>query len=181
MEYDALAIGQWRKCIHLAHLDWLALVNLVLVRKVSHKIVLSMGSYLVLTLLNLLDCFWLADCLYCDVLYKTYSSRLFFWPFFNLQFFTVNGLGLIPGVVGRFDSSNGLRVPHIGWNALEVTKNSEILNTIQNNHVYFVHSYRAMPVCHFFSLFLPVVSIRILPCLFLILSGSLILGFYISL
>ncbi|KAF7141069.1 hypothetical protein RHSIM_Rhsim06G0219700 [Rhododendron simsii] len=57
----------------------------------------------------------------------------------------VNGLGLIPGVVGRFDSSNGLRVPHIGWNALQLTKNSEILNTIRNNHVYFVHSYRAMP------------------------------------
>ncbi|XP_058218484.1 imidazole glycerol phosphate synthase hisHF, chloroplastic [Rhododendron vialii] len=57
----------------------------------------------------------------------------------------VNGLGLIPGVVGRFNSSNGLRVPHIGWNALQLTKNSEILNTIRNNHVYFVHSYRAMP------------------------------------
>ncbi|KAG5546561.1 hypothetical protein RHGRI_018663 [Rhododendron griersonianum] len=57
----------------------------------------------------------------------------------------VNGLGLIPGVVGRFDSSNGLRVPHIGWNALQLMKNSEILNTIRNNHVYFVHSYRAMP------------------------------------
>lgn len=57
----------------------------------------------------------------------------------------VNGLGLIPGVVGRFDSSKGLRVPHIGWNALQLTSNSEILNPIRNNHVYFVHSYRAMP------------------------------------
>ncbi|CAN6691408.1 unnamed protein product [Malus baccata var. baccata] len=31
----------------------------------------------------------------------------------------VKGLGLIPGVVGRFDSSNGFRVPHIGWNSDE--------------------------------------------------------------
>ncbi|GLU23732.1 hypothetical protein SLE2022_397150 [Rubroshorea leprosula] len=57
----------------------------------------------------------------------------------------VNGLGLIPGVVGRFDSSNGFRVPHIGWNALQVYKDSDILDDIGNHHVYFVHSYRAMP------------------------------------
>ncbi|XP_019193782.1 PREDICTED: imidazole glycerol phosphate synthase hisHF, chloroplastic-like [Ipomoea nil] len=57
----------------------------------------------------------------------------------------VKGLGLIPGVVGRFDSSKGIRVPHIGWNALEITKDSGILDEIGNRHVYFVHSYRAMP------------------------------------
>ncbi|CAK9163925.1 unnamed protein product [Ilex paraguariensis] len=57
----------------------------------------------------------------------------------------VTGLGLIPGVVGRFDSANGLRVPHIGWNALQLTQNPEILEDIGNRHVYFVHSYRAMP------------------------------------
>ncbi|XWS40764.1 hypothetical protein CRYUN_Cryun17cG0023500 [Craigia yunnanensis] len=57
----------------------------------------------------------------------------------------VNGLGLIPGVVGRFSSSNGFRVPHIGWNALQIAKDSEILDDIGDHHVYFVHSYRAMP------------------------------------
>ncbi|XP_022975805.1 imidazole glycerol phosphate synthase hisHF, chloroplastic-like isoform X2 [Cucurbita maxima] len=57
----------------------------------------------------------------------------------------VKGLGLIPGVVGRFDSSNGFTVPHIGWNALEISEDSEILDEISNRHVYFVHSYRAMP------------------------------------
>nr|GMC76445.1 imidazole glycerol phosphate synthase hisHF, chloroplastic [Ipomoea batatas] len=57
----------------------------------------------------------------------------------------VKGLGLIPGVVGRFDSSKGIRVPHIGWNALEITKDSGILDEIGNQHVYFVHSYRAIP------------------------------------
>ncbi|XP_039042609.1 imidazole glycerol phosphate synthase hisHF, chloroplastic-like [Hibiscus syriacus] len=57
----------------------------------------------------------------------------------------VNGLGLIPGVVGRFNSSNDFRVPHIGWNALQVAKDSEILDDVGDHHVYFVHSYRAMP------------------------------------
>ncbi|KAL2247642.1 imidazole glycerol phosphate synthase hisHF, chloroplastic [Sesamum indicum] len=57
----------------------------------------------------------------------------------------VKGLGLIPGVVGRFDSSNGVRVPHIGWNAIHITRESQILDDIGSRHVYFVHSYRAMP------------------------------------
>lgn len=57
----------------------------------------------------------------------------------------VKGLGLIPGVVGRFDSSNGFRVPHIGWNAVQVTKDAGILDDIGGRHVYFVHSYRAIP------------------------------------
>lgn len=77
--------------------------------------------------------------------------------FFNFFFFvsmtdkmlniSVRGLGLIPGVVGRFDSSNGVRVPHIGWNALQIKKDSLILDDVGTHHVYFVHSYRAMPVC----------------------------------
>ena len=50
---------------------------------------------------------------------------------------------MIPGVVGHFDSSNGFRVPHIGWNALHAVKDSEILDDIGNLHVYFVHSYHA--------------------------------------
>ncbi|XP_026422743.1 imidazole glycerol phosphate synthase hisHF, chloroplastic-like isoform X2 [Papaver somniferum] len=58
---------------------------------------------------------------------------------------TVKGLGLIPGVVGRFDSSHGARVPHIGWNALQIKKDSEILEDVDGQHVYFVHSYRAIP------------------------------------
>ncbi|KAG2244844.1 hypothetical protein Bca52824_093316 [Brassica carinata] len=57
----------------------------------------------------------------------------------------VKGLGVIPGTVGRFDSSAGIRVPHIGWNALQVGKDSEILDDVGNRHVYFVHSYRAIP------------------------------------
>lgn len=61
--------------------------------------------------------------------------------------FAVDGLGVIPGTVDRFDSSYGLRVPHIGWNALKVRDNTEILSDIGNQHVYFVHSYRAILVC----------------------------------
>lgn len=58
---------------------------------------------------------------------------------------SVKGLGLIPGVVGRFDSSDGLTVPHIGWNSLQIEKDAKILDDVSGRHVYFVHSYRAMP------------------------------------
>ncbi|KAL0903771.1 hypothetical protein M5K25_028174 [Dendrobium thyrsiflorum] len=57
----------------------------------------------------------------------------------------VKGLSLIPSVIGRFDSSNGLRVPHIGWNRVQLTKESGILHDIEGQHIYFVHSYRALP------------------------------------
>ena len=55
----------------------------------------------------------------------------------------MRGLGLIPGVVGRFDSTNGFRVPHIGWNALHTVNDLEILDDVGNHRVYFVHSYHA--------------------------------------
>ncbi|KAH7672889.1 glutamine amidotransferase / cyclase protein [Dioscorea alata] len=57
----------------------------------------------------------------------------------------VKGLGLIPGAVGRFDSANGLQVPHIGWNAVQISKDPGILEGTEGHHVYFVHSYRAIP------------------------------------
>ncbi|GJN30932.1 hypothetical protein PR202_gb19279 [Eleusine coracana subsp. coracana] len=57
----------------------------------------------------------------------------------------VSGLGVIPGVVRRFDSSKGLIVPHIGWNALEITKDTQLLQEVDGHHVYFVHSYHALP------------------------------------
>ncbi|XP_044982141.1 imidazole glycerol phosphate synthase hisHF, chloroplastic [Hordeum vulgare subsp. vulgare] len=57
----------------------------------------------------------------------------------------VSGLGVIPGVVRRFDSSEGLIVPHIGWNALQITKDTQLLQGADGQHVYFVHSYHALP------------------------------------
>lgn len=55
------------------------------------------------------------------------------------------GLGIIPGIVGRFDSSQRLQVPHIGWNTLTQMRESVLLNAVGDKRVYFVHSYRATP------------------------------------
>ena len=56
------------------------------------------------------------------------------------------GLGLIPGNVvpmeGRIAAE--LKIPHIGWNALEFKKDSKLFKYIkQGDFVYFVHSYYA--------------------------------------
>jgi len=56
----------------------------------------------------------------------------------------VEGLGLIPGVIGRFDAA-GLAVPHMGWNALRTRRDSPLLAGYGGERLYFVHSYRARP------------------------------------
>lgn len=53
-------------------------------------------------------------------------------------------LGLLPGRVRRFANRAELPVPHMGWNQLEFTHTSPLLNDIAvGDHVYFVHSYAA--------------------------------------
>ena len=52
-------------------------------------------------------------------------------------------LGLLPGRVQRFADRNELPVPHMGWNQLEFSAASPLLDGIAPGaHVYFVHSYR---------------------------------------
>ena len=42
---------------------------------------------------------------------------------------------------------NSMKVPHMGWNDLEIKKPGKILEGVENNSwVYFVHSYRVKPV-----------------------------------
>lgn len=51
-------------------------------------------------------------------------------------------LGLLPGRVQRFAERDGLPVPHMGWNQLEFTAPSPLLDdVVSGDYVYFVHSY----------------------------------------
>jgi glutamine amidotransferase len=55
------------------------------------------------------------------------------------------GLGLLPGRVVRFASAPGLKVPHMGWNALRIERPAPIFAGIgPEPSVYFVHSYHAV-------------------------------------
>ena len=54
----------------------------------------------------------------------------------------VEGLGLLKGSVVRFSDSHGLKIPHIGWNSLELMNGGRLFKDIPNgSYVYFVHSY----------------------------------------
>lgn len=56
------------------------------------------------------------------------------------------GLGLVPGKVVRFDDRPGLKIPHMGWNRLQVGARPSLLRGIPDDaHFYFVHSYYVVP------------------------------------
>jgi imidazole glycerol-phosphate synthase subunit HisH len=56
------------------------------------------------------------------------------------------GLGLLPGEVVRFPSQPGLKIPHMGWNTLQIKNSNRLLDDAgPNPSVYFVHSYYVKP------------------------------------
>ena len=55
----------------------------------------------------------------------------------------VEGLDFIPGTNLRFDTD--LTVPHMGWNELDVQRDHPIVEGIDGDYAYFVHSYYADP------------------------------------
>ena len=58
------------------------------------------------------------------------------------------GLGWIPGKVSRIDNQKGkFKLPHIGWNEIDIQKESKLFKDIKNkSHMYFVHSYEFIPM-----------------------------------
>lgn len=57
----------------------------------------------------------------------------------------VAGLGIFKGTVQRI-SAPGLKIPHMGWNSLQLRTVSPLLANLPiNPYVYFVHSYHAVP------------------------------------
>ncbi|WP_049997892.1 imidazole glycerol phosphate synthase subunit HisH [Halococcus sediminicola] len=55
----------------------------------------------------------------------------------------VEGLDLIPGRNRRFEGD--LKVPHMGWNELAVERDHPLVEGVDGDYAYFVHSYYAAP------------------------------------
>lgn len=54
----------------------------------------------------------------------------------------VPGLGILDGEIIRIPEESGLKIPHIGWNSLEISPDGRLFKGISNqSYVYFVHSY----------------------------------------
>ena len=65
----------------------------------------------------------------------------------GFEFGEYDGLGLIPGHVRPLEGfiPEGYKIPHIGWNSLQFTKENPLFSTINNgDFVYFVHSFCAV-------------------------------------
>ena len=57
---------------------------------------------------------------------------------------TCRGLGLLPGRIERIETS--LKLPQIGWNALDILRPNAMTEGLENgSYVYFVHSFMAHP------------------------------------
>ena len=54
----------------------------------------------------------------------------------------VTGLGLLPGRILRIPDKEGLKIPHMGWNSLEIKPGARLFQGLPHHpYVYFVHSY----------------------------------------
>lgn len=54
----------------------------------------------------------------------------------------VEGLGLLGGKILRIPPDRGLKIPHMGWNSLDIRRDSRLFAGISPGaYVYFVHSY----------------------------------------
>ncbi len=54
----------------------------------------------------------------------------------------VEGLGLLPGKIVRIPDKEGFKIPHMGWNSIQINPASRLLKGIEEGaYVYFVHSY----------------------------------------
>ncbi|HLR25579.1 MAG TPA: imidazole glycerol phosphate synthase subunit HisH [Fodinibius sp.] len=73
------------------------------------------------------------------------------------------GLGLIPGNLQKFDSSQN-KVPHMGWNIFADTDNHPLLTKVTGRYFYYVHSYYApvntytVATCRYITSFTSVIA-----------------------
>ena len=56
----------------------------------------------------------------------------------------IKGLDVFKGEVVKIPE-NGLKIPHMGWNDLKIVNQCPVLDGIENDYMYFVHSYYAKP------------------------------------
>ena len=59
---------------------------------------------------------------------------------------TTQGLAWIKGVVDKIEPGEGFRIPHMGWNGLDIPRPHPVLADLGDDpHVYFTHSYAMQP------------------------------------
>ena len=54
------------------------------------------------------------------------------------------GLGIVQGEVLHIPDQVGFKIPHIGWNSLDLSNDGRLFKGMENPYVYFVHSFSAV-------------------------------------
>ena len=119
------------------------------VKKISNMILPGVGSYLNLSN-NLAMCVELKKEL--DIHVR--AGKPFLGICLGMQFLSSEGyehgkskgLNLIPGKVIKIKTKDNLKIPHVGWNELNILHHNEIFKNIETKtNLYFVHSYYYIP------------------------------------
>lgn len=53
----------------------------------------------------------------------------------------VEGLGILKGEILKIPDCPGLKIPHMGWNSIQVKQGARLFEGLKEPYVYFVHSY----------------------------------------
>ena len=53
----------------------------------------------------------------------------------------VAGLGVLEGKIVKIPDAPGIKIPHMGWNSLDIAPESRLFKGLRDPYVYFVHSY----------------------------------------
>jgi len=54
----------------------------------------------------------------------------------------IEGLGILQGEILRIPNCEGLKIPHMGWNSINIKSGARLFKGVDNHeYVYFVHSY----------------------------------------
>ena len=51
------------------------------------------------------------------------------------------GLDILPGKILKIPAKDGFKIPHMGWNSLDIKPEARLFKLEGNPYVYFVHSY----------------------------------------
>ena len=144
IDYDAGNLKSVRKALHYIGQDCIVTRNREELRKADKVILPGVGSFgdamanlkrfeldKVIRELVAKDTPFLGICLGLQLLFEASEES----P-------GVEGLGLLQGEIVRIPEDYGLKIPHIGWNSLELQGDGRLFRGLpETPYVYFVHSY----------------------------------------
>ncbi|MFI3200715.1 MAG: imidazole glycerol phosphate synthase subunit HisH [Eubacteriales bacterium] len=143
IDYDAGNIKSVENAVHSLGVDTITSRDCTVIAKADHVILPGVGAYAdameKLEKYELIPVIWqviqsgtpfLGICLGLQLLFESSEEG------------NGKGLGILKGNIIKIPDDNGLKVPHIGWNSLEINPRSQLLQGLpEEAYVYFVHSY----------------------------------------